>query len=260
MTTFLICKVWRKPLGVNDKLYEIIKNLLVNTIIHIDEYLQTKSSVNREFIGLIIYEDINDILVLMAQLGNDENGVMADAHPIYAFEVASKITLCFEKLRRLRDYPSPLTQRSFSKIIALFLPLIFAPWFVFMSSFSLPPFQYLSVFYNFIFSFIVNGQTLISDRLFDPFVAISSDQIDLSQTYTWLDNAIIRIEKRNYVLCNHTPSIPCGKDDNFIQDTGTNADTSATKIPFKVKSERSKIRGTYRYSIRVDRSEDAPKS
>ncbi|KAF0989664.1 hypothetical protein HZS_5501, partial [Henneguya salminicola] len=123
----------------------------------------------------------------------------------------SRITTFFERLKVYREYRSPLTQRSFTKILSFFLPILFAPWFAHMSTESGPTWKWLAVLYNALFTFILNGQTFITDRLFDPFLAISNDHIDLSQTLSWIEYAMVKIENRKYIIFNYIPPISCGK-------------------------------------------------
>ncbi|KAF1743843.1 hypothetical protein MXB_3170 [Myxobolus squamalis] len=168
LSTFLISKSWRAALNVTDANYHSVKNLLIKLMIHINEYLQTSSTMNRKFISNVIYEGINDLSVLMEKYGMDKLGIQVDTHTPLIWFIASRFNSIFERLKVYKEYRSPMTQRSFTKVMAFILPLLFAPWFAGFAESSAPHLKWLALLYNGLFTFILNGQTIITDRLFNP--------------------------------------------------------------------------------------------
>ena len=85
----------------------------------------------------------------------------------------------FERLRVIREYRSPRTIRSFTKVFIFLMPILLSPYYVHMgikSGNTWSPY-YIAVLTSFIFGTLQGVQ----DVLDDPFDEISADDINLGQ-------------------------------------------------------------------------------
>lgn len=85
----------------------------------------------------------------------------------------------FERLRVIREYRSPRTIRSFTKVFIFIMPIVLSPYYVHMgyrSENTWSPY-YIAVLSTFIFGTLQGVQ----DVLDDPFDGISEDDINLGQ-------------------------------------------------------------------------------
>lgn len=85
----------------------------------------------------------------------------------------------FERLRVIREYRSPRTIRSFTKVFIFLMPIVLSPYYVHMGMKSgnvWSPY-YIAVLTSFIFGTLQGVQ----DVLDDPFDGISEDDINLGQ-------------------------------------------------------------------------------
>lgn len=85
----------------------------------------------------------------------------------------------FERLRVIREYRSPRTIRSFTKVFIFIMPIVLSPYYVHMgyrSGNTWSPY-YIAVLSTFIFGTLQGVQ----DVLDDPFDGISEDDINLGQ-------------------------------------------------------------------------------
>lgn len=83
----------------------------------------------------------------------------------------------FERLRVIREYRSPRTIRSFTKVFIFLMPIVLSPYYVHMgikSGNTWSPY-YIAVLTSFIFGTLQGVQ----DVLDDPFDGISEDDINL---------------------------------------------------------------------------------
>lgn len=83
----------------------------------------------------------------------------------------------FERLRVIREYRSPRTIRSFTKVFIFLMPIVLSPYYVHMGikSGNLWSPYYIAVLTSFIFGTLQGVQ----DVLDDPFDGISEDDINL---------------------------------------------------------------------------------
>ena len=85
----------------------------------------------------------------------------------------------FERLRVIREYRSPRTIRSFTKVFIFIMPIVLSPYYVHMgyrSQNTWSPY-FIAVLSTFIFGTLQGVQ----DVLDDPFDGISEDDINLGQ-------------------------------------------------------------------------------
>ena len=83
----------------------------------------------------------------------------------------------FERLRVIREYRSPRTIRSFTKVFIFLMPIVLSPYYVHMGikSGNMWSPYYIAVLTSFIFGTLQGVQ----DVLDDPFDGISEDDINL---------------------------------------------------------------------------------
>ena len=99
----------------------------------------------------------------------------------FIFHLSSYSLMChaFERLRVIREYRSPRTIRSFTKVFIFLMPILLSPYYVHMgikSGNTWSPY-YIAVLTSFIFGTLQGVQ----DVLDDPFDGISADDINLGQ-------------------------------------------------------------------------------
>lgn len=85
----------------------------------------------------------------------------------------------FERLRVIREYRSPRTIRSFTKVFIFLMPIVLSPYYVHMGikSGNIWSPYYIAVLSSFMFGTLQGVQ----DVLDDPFDGISEDDINLGQ-------------------------------------------------------------------------------
>ena len=88
----------------------------------------------------------------------------------------------FERLRVIREYRSPRTIRSFTKVFIFLMPILLSPYYVHVGKKSG---NYWSPYYvSVLSSFIFGALQGVQDVLDDPFDGISEDDINLGQVRT----------------------------------------------------------------------------
>lgn len=95
----------------------------------------------------------------------------------FQLTILSLMCHAFERLRVIREYRSPRTIRSFTKVFIFLMPIVLSPYYVHMgikSGNTWSPY-YIAVLTSFIFGTLQGVQ----DVLDDPFDGISEDDINL---------------------------------------------------------------------------------
>ena len=116
----------------------------------------------------------------------------------------------FERLRVIREYRSPRTIRSFTKVFIFLMPIVLSPYYVHMGikSGNLWSPYYIAVLTSFIFGTLQGVQ----DVLDDPFDGRSEDDINLGQvrsfepSYQFIKLAKA-VELLRWVLSWYTPVV-----------------------------------------------------
>ena len=99
------------------------------------------------------------------------------------FLIHSLMCHSFERLRVIREYRSPRTIRSFTKVFIFIMPIVLSPYYVHMginSGNTWSPY-YIAILSTFIFGSLQGVQ----DILDDPFDGISEDDINLGQVRSY---------------------------------------------------------------------------
>ena len=113
----------------------------------------------------------------------------------------------FERLRVIREYRSPRTIRSFTKVFIFLMPILLSPYYVHMgikSGNTWSPY-YIAVLTSFIFGTLQGVQ----DVLDDPFDGISADDINLGQVRSVFKRILWTLSKsgfppsRNFYVRTH---------------------------------------------------------
>ena len=102
----------------------------------------------------------------------------------------------FERLRVIREYRSPRTIRSFTKVFIFLMPILLSPYYVHMgikSGNTWSPY-YIAVLTSFIFGTLQGVQ----DVLDDPFDGISADDINLGQVRSVFERILWTLSKSGF--------------------------------------------------------------
>jgi predicted membrane chloride channel (bestrophin family) len=88
----------------------------------------------------------------------------------------SKMTIDFEKMRNILDYRTPVSLRSYSRVFLNAFPVLFGPYFTFLSSESYPAAGYLVAL---VYSLVLVTLDNIQEDLEDPFDMVGTDDVKL---------------------------------------------------------------------------------
>ena len=91
-----------------------------------------------------------------------------------ANQYLAKISESIENLRIILDYRTPVTLRAYSRIFIYTFPILYAPFFVFISKDYTPGFEYMLPI---VFSFILVSLDNIQDHLENPFDQVGEDDV-----------------------------------------------------------------------------------
>ena len=91
----------------------------------------------------------------------------------------------FERLRVVREYRSPRTIRSFTKVFISLMPLLLSPYYVFIGKHTGN--HWAAYYVAIIVSFVFGTLQGVQDKLDDPFDGISEDDINLGQVRVCCD-------------------------------------------------------------------------
>ena len=114
--------------------------------------------------------------------------------------------LSFERLRVIREYRSPRSIRSFTKVLIFALPLLLSPYYVYLGSKSIiingvnvntewSPY-YIAIMVAFVFGALQGVQ----DKLDDPFDGMSEDDINLNSLDEWTSQSLEATVHRTYKI------------------------------------------------------------
>ncbi|KAJ7389947.1 hypothetical protein OS493_028416 [Desmophyllum pertusum] len=175
---FFCHRDWLQSSGLPTDFLKTVNTKLRGLVLNIKEYLLTEKILRRNFILAVIYEDLSDISQL-----NDKMRCSSLPHnsPLLTRLIHYHNLMChaFERLRVIREYRSPRTIRSFTKVFIFLMPIVLSPYYVHMGikSGNLWSPYYIAVLVSFIFGTLQGVQ----DVLDDPFDGISEDDINLGQ-------------------------------------------------------------------------------
>ena len=188
MMWFFCLRDWRDACKLDDQFMKAVRNKLKGLLFHLREYLLTEKIHRRNYILRVIYEDLSDANQLNEKVRSSE---LPANSPLIAriIHLLNMMCLSFERLRVIREYRSPRSIRSFTKVLIFALPLLLSPYYVYLGSKSIiingvnvntewSPY-YIAIMVAFVFGALQGVQ----DKLDDPFDGRSEDDINLNSLY-----------------------------------------------------------------------------
>ena len=187
MTWFFCMRDWKEAAGLDDDWMKAVIMKVKSMLFHVREYLLTNRADRRKVILIAMYEDFSDTNQLIEKVRASKlpSNTSVIARVIHLLHM---MCLSFERLRVIREYRSPRSIRSFNKVLIFILPLILAPYFVYLANEcdSYWSAYFISVLVAFVFSALQGVQ----DKLDDPFDGLSEDDIDLANIDEWTFNSL----------------------------------------------------------------------
>ncbi|KAF0988664.1 hypothetical protein HZS_5989, partial [Henneguya salminicola] len=200
---YLLCREWRSKLDVSENVVTTIMNKLLQLVVHVREYLQTRSPSKRTYLVQIIYEDISDLTELLEMYHNQKiAGIAALISRLHYTE--QTLIGSFEKLRVIRDYRSPRSARSFTKIMMFITPILFSPLYTYMGSYTVVTSSWAPYVFGAITAFVFGCLQSVQDRLDDPFLGVTYDEINLDDLHNWANESLKRNANRTDVIGRFT--------------------------------------------------------
>ena len=195
MIWYFCMREWRQAAGLSSAWITAIHGKLKSLLFHLREYLLTSKIERRNVILRAMYEDFSDANQLIENLRASKlpsNSAIVSR----AVHLLNMMCLSFERLRVIREYRSPRSIRSFNKVFIMFLPIILAPYFVFLNIKSNNKWEpyFIAVLVAFVFSTLQGVQ----DKLDDPFDGMSEDDINLDTIDEWTSGSLEHAVKRSF--------------------------------------------------------------
>lgn len=195
---WLFCmRDWRVACCFDDAYMKAVGNKIKGLLFHLREYLLTEKIDRRKFIARVIYEDLSDANQFNEKVrGSDLNANSPLVSRIVHF--LNMMCLAYERLRVIREYRSPRSIRSFTKVLIFVLPLLLSPYYVFLGNKennNWSPY-YISVMVAFVFGALQGVQ----DKLDDPFDGMSEDDIKLDTLDEWTFQSLEATVHRTYKI------------------------------------------------------------
>ncbi|XP_078372341.1 uncharacterized protein LOC144656007 [Oculina patagonica] len=249
---FFCHRDWLQSSGLPKDFLKTVNTKLKGLVLNIKEYLLTEKLMRRNFILSVIYEDLSDISQL-----NDKIRCSSLPHnsPLLTRLIHYHNLMChaFERLRVIREYRSPRTIRSFTKVFIFLMPIVLSPYYVHMGikSGNMWSPYYIAVLTSFIFGTLQGVQ----DVLDDPFDGISEDDINLGQLEDWTAQSLLT--NRTITIGRFTVTTK-GKEKMELSDSDDDDGPSPMILhPPKVQHKRKPIlrKPSFR---RVEHGEENP--
>ena len=205
MMWFFCLRDWRDACKLDDQFMKAVRNKLKGLLFHLREYLLTEKIHRRNYILRVIYEDLSDVNQLNEKVRSSE---LPANSPLIAriIHLLNMMCLSFERLRVIREYRSPRSIRSFTKVLIFALPLLLSPYYVYLGSKSIiingvnvntewSPY-YIAIMVAFVFGALQGVQ----DKLDDPFDGMSEDDINLDSLDEWTSQSLEATVHRTYKI------------------------------------------------------------
>ena len=205
MMWFFCLRDWRDACKLDDQFMKAVRNKLKGLLFHLREYLLTEKIHRRNYILRVIYEDLSDANQLNEKVRSSE---LPANSPLIAriIHLLNMMCLSFERLRVIREYRSPRSIRSFTKVLIFALPLLLSPYYVYLGSKSIiingvnvntewSPY-YIAIMVAFVFGALQGVQ----DKLDDPFDGMSEDDINLDSLDEWTSQSLEATVHRTYKI------------------------------------------------------------
>jgi len=188
---------WREACSFDDHYMKALRNKIKGLMFHLREYLFTEKLDRRKFIVRVIYEDLSDTNQINEKLRCSQ---MNSNAPLVSRVVhfLNMMCLAFERLRVIREYRSPRSIRSFTKVLIFGLPVLLGPYYVYLGGRlknDWAPY-YVSTMVAFVFGALQGVQ----DKLDDPFDGMSEDDIKLDTLDEWTFQSLEATVHRTYKI------------------------------------------------------------
>lgn len=196
MVWYFCMRDWKQAAQLDNDWITAVQDKLRSVLFHLREYLLTYKPDRRKIILRAMYEDFSDMNQLIEKLRASKlpsNSAIVSR----AIHLLNMMCLSFERLRVVREYRSPRSIRSFNKVLIMILPIILAPYYVFLGEKNGNQWEpyYISVLVAFVFSALQGVQ----DKLDDPFDGMSEDDINLDSFDEW-NSSLEHTMKRTFAI------------------------------------------------------------
>ena len=247
MMWFFCLRDWREACELDDAFMKTVRNKLKCLLFHLREYLLTEKLDRRQFILRVIYEDLSDANQLNEKV---RASPMPANSPLVSNMVALLNIMClsFEKLRVIREYRSPRSIRSFTKVLIFAIPLILSPYYIHIGrSQDQKPINNWSPYYiSLMVAFVFGVLQGVQDKLDDPFDGMSEDDVNLDTLDEWTSQSLEATVHRTYQVGRFQVS----KESPRISHVVLGIDLEDRNPKLKRKSIFSKL-GIAKYSKRA---------
>eukprot|EP00795_Rhopilema_esculentum_P017164 gene17164-8706_t len=175
MVWFFCVRDWRVPGVFDEGFMKAVSSKTKGLMFHLREYLLTEKAHKRNFIlrlNALIY---------------------------------SLMCLSFERLRVIREYRSPRSIRSFTKIFIFALPLLLSPYYVYLG--RQVNNRWSPYFIAVLVAFLFGALQGVQDKLDDPFDGMSEDDINLETLDEWTIQSLEATANRTVKVGRFTVSV-----------------------------------------------------
>ena len=196
MIWYFCMRDWKQPAQLDNEWISVVHSKLKTMLFHLREYLLTYKMERRRVILRAVYEDFSDMNQLIEKLRASKlpSNTAIISRSVHLLNM---MCLSFERLRVVREYRSPRSIRSFNKVLTIFLPIILAPYFVYIGIKSKSVWEpyFIAILVAFVFSALQGVQ----DKLDDPFDGMSEDDIHFETFDEW-NSSLEFIMKRKFTV------------------------------------------------------------
>ena len=228
---------WREACAFDENFIKTVRNKIQGLMVHLRMYLFTEKQSDRQAIVRIIYEDLSDTNQINEKVRSSR---MDTTGPLVSRTIHLLNTMClsFERLRVLREYRSPRSIRSFTKVLIFFvLPTVLSPYYLLVAANISNPWlaYYISATVAFVFAALQGVQ----DKLDNPFDGMSEDDIKLDSLEEWAFHNLEAFAHRTYQVgrfqissSNAKPSQQAPALNTNFADSGGIAPVDETDLGF----------------------------
>ena len=165
---YLGSRDWISP--PNDELREEVKIAIKNTYQALETYCTATPAQLKEQEGGL-YRSIAALSTVIQKF-RKEDMYLGELSRLNQY--VSKITVDIENIKAIRQYPTPVTLRAYSKVFIFSFPVLYGPYFEFIAeSFS----HGLEYMMPIVFSFILVSLDNIQEHLENPFDQVGEDDV-----------------------------------------------------------------------------------
>lgn len=230
----MVC-LYHQP-GLPSSVMNALLNTLLQIIVHLREYLQTRSPDKIIVLRKIAYEDLSDLTRLL-NLYFDEHilGIPIFISRLQSYYTCRLVPLfrnlvtAFEKLKAIREYRSSRAIRSFSKLMMLLTPVLFCPFYVHMGKKVNSSEKWSPYIFGALTAFVFGSLQSIQDRLDDPFLGVTYDEINLDDLYAWAKESLGLNANRTEIIGRFIVR----QSDRSGEPPNTRSEVNIVKLPKK---------------------------